>query len=156
MDYSLKRITARERLPGTHANVGIRNLHNCFADFYFHVLCIIKDRPINFGRLRTIFYQITCNQATAFKAARFFYALIFYHQWPSVANLPKALCIRYSVAWELLMLAIQLQSDLKSSAFYAMIALKYRWLNLSLLIKVAISLTLLREKYFLLLLKIAQ
>ncbi len=35
-------------------------------------------------------------------------------------------------------------------------ALKDRWLNLSLLIKVAISLTLLREKYFLLLLKIAQ
>ena len=56
----------------------------------------------------------------------------------------------------LLMLAIQLQSDLKSSAFYAMIALKDRWLNLSLLIKVAISLTLLSEKYFLLLLKIAQ
>ena len=35
-------------------------------------------------------------------------------------------------------------------------ALKDRWLNLSLLIKVAISLTLLREKYLLLLLKIAQ
>lgn len=41
-DYSLERITARERLPGTHANVGIRNLHNCFADFYFHVLYIIN------------------------------------------------------------------------------------------------------------------
>lgn len=56
MDYSLERITARERLLGTHANVGIRNLRDCFADFCFHVLCIIKDRPVNFGRLRTIFY----------------------------------------------------------------------------------------------------
>lgn len=54
------------------------------------------------------------------------------------------------------MLAIQLQSDLKSSAFYAMLALKDQWLNLILLIKAAISLTLLSEKYFLLLLKIAQ
>ena len=48
------------------------------------------------------------------------------------------------------MLAIQLQSDLKSSAFYAMIALKDQWLNLSLLIQAAISLALLSEKYFLL------
>ena len=83
-----------------------------------------------------------------------------------VAELIQAYCppltlsimaiILLTYALLLLMLAIQLQSDLKSSAFYAMIALKYRWLNLSLLIKVAISLTLLSEKYFLLLLKIAQ
>lgn len=38
MDYSLERITARERLPGTHANVGIRNLRNCFADFYGSII----------------------------------------------------------------------------------------------------------------------
>ena len=50
----------------------------------------------------------------------------------------------------LLMLAIQLSSDLKSSAFYAMLALKDQWLNLILLIKAAISLTLLSKKYFLL------
>ena len=54
----------------------------------------------------------------------------------------------------LLMLAIQLLSDLKSSTFCVMPALKDQWLNLILLIKAAISLTLLSEKYFLLLLKI--
>ncbi|MFQ9706197.1 MAG: hypothetical protein ACLRX6_03790 [Limosilactobacillus pontis] len=27
-----------------------------FTNLYFHILCIIKDRPVNFGRLRTIFY----------------------------------------------------------------------------------------------------
>ena len=53
----------------------------------------------------------------------------------------------------LLMLAIQLLSDLKSSTFYVMPALKDQWLNLILLIKAAISLTLLSEKYFLLLLR---
>lgn len=41
MDYSLERITARERLPGTHANVGIRNLRNCFADFYGSIIFLL-------------------------------------------------------------------------------------------------------------------
>ena len=50
----------------------------------------------------------------------------------------------------LLMLAIQLLSDLKSSAFCVMPTLKAQWLSLILLIKAAISLTLLSEKYFLL------
>ena len=53
----------------------------------------------------------------------------------------------------LLMLAIQLLSDLKSSAFCVMPTLKAQWLSLILLIKAAISLTLLSEKYFLLLLR---
>lgn len=62
--------------------------------------------------------------------------------------------LRYTLL--LLILAIRLSSDLKSSSFYAMLALKDQWFNLILLIEVAISLTLLSKKYFLLLLKIAQ
>ncbi len=46
MDYSLERITARERLPGTHANVGIRNLRNCFADFYGSIIFPVDDLSI--------------------------------------------------------------------------------------------------------------
>ncbi len=44
------------------------------------------------------------------------------------------------------MLAIQLLSDLKSSAFYVMPALKDQWLSLILLIKAAIFLILLSKK----------
>lgn len=56
MDYSVERKAAHECLPGPHADVGIRNLRRCVVDLYFHVLCIIKDRPVNFGQLRTVFY----------------------------------------------------------------------------------------------------
>ena len=59
MNYSCERKAAHERLPGTHANVGIRNLRRCVADLYFHVLCIIKDRPHNnFGELWTVFIDL--------------------------------------------------------------------------------------------------
>lgn len=57
MNYYSERITARERLPGTHASVSICNFHRCITNFYFHIQCIIKDRPLyNFGELWTIFY----------------------------------------------------------------------------------------------------
>ena len=46
MNYSLERITAHERLPSTHANVGFCDFHRCFANLHFHILCIIKDRPL--------------------------------------------------------------------------------------------------------------
>lgn len=47
----------------------------------------------------------------------------------------------------LLMLAILSLSDLKSNMFFAMIALKGQWLNLTLLINIAISLTYLNVKH---------
>ena len=56
MSYSSERITARERLPGTHASVSICNIHRCITNLYFHVPWIIKGRPVNFGELRTVFY----------------------------------------------------------------------------------------------------
>lgn len=46
MSYSSERITARERLPDTHASVSIWDFHRCITNLYFHILCIIKDRHI--------------------------------------------------------------------------------------------------------------
>ena len=57
MNFTIKKgLLAHERLPSTYANAGFCDFYSCFADFYFHILCIIKNRPTNFGRLRTIFY----------------------------------------------------------------------------------------------------
>ncbi|WP_263851363.1 hypothetical protein [Limosilactobacillus reuteri] len=56
MNFTIKKgLSAHERLPSTYVNVSLRDLRSCIANLYFHILCIIKDRPVNFGRLRTIF-----------------------------------------------------------------------------------------------------
>ena len=52
----MKGLSAHERLPSTYVNAGFCDFRGCIADLYFHVLLKIKDRPINFGQLRTIFY----------------------------------------------------------------------------------------------------
>ena len=58
MDFTImKGLSAHERLPSTYVNVGVCDIYHCIADFYFHILCIIKDRPrITLAGLRTIFY----------------------------------------------------------------------------------------------------
>ena len=57
MDFTIKKgLLAHERLPSTYANVGLCDLRGCIADLYFLILLKIKDRPVNFGQLRTIFY----------------------------------------------------------------------------------------------------
>ena len=52
----MKGLSAHERLPSTYVNVGICDIYYRIADLYFLILLKIKDRPSNFGRLRTIFY----------------------------------------------------------------------------------------------------
>ncbi|MDY5592632.1 MAG: hypothetical protein SPF48_02785 [Limosilactobacillus reuteri] len=57
MNFTIKKgLLAHERLPSTYANVGLCDLRGCIADLYFLILLKIKDRPVNFGQLRTIFY----------------------------------------------------------------------------------------------------
>ena len=57
MNFTIKKgLSAHERLPSTYANVGLCDLRGCTANLYFYILLKIKDRPSNFGRLRTIFY----------------------------------------------------------------------------------------------------
>lgn len=71
----MKGLSAHERLPGTYVNAGFCNFYNCFADFYFHILCIIKNRPTNFGRLRTIL--VLSNQVTVFETGLHFVYLYY-------------------------------------------------------------------------------
>lgn len=58
MDFTImKGLSAHERLPSTYVNVGICDIYYRIANLYFHILCIIKDRPrITLAGLRTIFY----------------------------------------------------------------------------------------------------
>ena len=53
----MKGLSAHERLPSTYVNVGICDIYYRIANLYFHILCIIKDRPrITLASCRTIFY----------------------------------------------------------------------------------------------------
>lgn len=52
----MKGLSAHDRLSSTYVNAGFCDFYSCFADLYFLILLKIKDRPSNFGRLRTIFY----------------------------------------------------------------------------------------------------
>ena len=70
-----ERTSAHERLPSTYVNAGFCNFYSCFADFYFHILCIIKNRPTNFGRLRTIL--VLSNQVTVFETGLHFVYLYY-------------------------------------------------------------------------------
>lgn len=58
MDFTItKGLSAHERLPGTYVNVDICDIYYRIVNLYFHVLCIIKDRPrITLASCRTIFY----------------------------------------------------------------------------------------------------
>lgn len=56
MNQNLKKgISARECLPSPHVNVGIRYIRISTANLYIQFHWMIKDRPVNFGQLRTIF-----------------------------------------------------------------------------------------------------
>jgi len=58
MDFTImKGLSAHERLPSPYVNVGLCDIYYRIANLYFHILCIIKDRPrITLASCRTIFY----------------------------------------------------------------------------------------------------
>ena len=59
MNFTIKKgLSAHERLLSTYVNVGICDIYYRIVNLYFHILCIIKDRPrITLASLRTIFYS---------------------------------------------------------------------------------------------------